>query len=71
VSTTVDLMANAQRMLVNTQSDLLDLADEIGKGERQGRDGETVMRLNAISQRIGEALTLLFHEESAPVLADG
>lgn len=63
-------MANAQRMLVNAQSDLLDLADEIGKGKRQGRDGETVMQLGTISQRIGDALTLLFHEGLAPVLAD-
>ncbi|WP_426116284.1 hypothetical protein [Massilia sp. PWRC2] len=67
----VALLLNAQRMLVAAQTTLLDLAEQVGRGERQGRDGETAMAIGAISGRISDALDLLFDADGpAPRLAD-
>lgn len=67
----VALIPNVQRMLVDANTELLDLAEQIGRGEFGGRDGETTMRLTAISKKLSDAVGLLFDSEGpAPVLAD-
>lgn len=71
MSAPVALIANAQRMLVDANTVLLDLAEQIGKGERRGRDGETVVLIVKISERLSGAVGLLFDSEGpAPMLAD-
>lgn len=56
------LLLNAQRILVGAQSDLLDLAEEVGKGARRGLENETVMLMLVVSQKISNAMDLLIHK---------
>ena len=53
------LVMMAQRMLVDARTELLDLAEQIGKGERRDQDGETVMLITGLSARIGNVIEVL------------
>lgn len=59
-SRTADLLANTRRLLLDARGELFTLARQIDKGERLGRDKETVALLLDIDMKIGYATGLLF-----------
>jgi hypothetical protein len=62
-------LRKAERILVDADTLLLDLSEEIGRGRRVGLDADTVMQILAISREIGKVTALLFaSDDVAPAL---